>query len=748
MFLSTVSIRRPVAMCSLIIALSLLGINAYRKMGLEYLPQIDMPYITIVTVYPGGSPSEIETDIAKRIEDVVVSIDGLKHVTSACMENLCQTLLEFHLNVDVDVAANDVREKLDLIVNDFPSGTEKPKVLKFNINAKPIINLALTGDVPIDELFDFADNRLRDRITTLEGVADVQLIGGAKREVHVLLDREKLAARGLSSIDVVQAIQQEVRTIPSGRVREHGAEYSVKFDADYATVAAIGSLQVAGGDGQRCYLKDIGEVRMSTEELRQKAYIDGRPAIGIQVVKKAEANAEAVVTRVENAMAELQQALPGGMELVWVTDDGAFIRSTVDSTISNIWQGVALTALILFLFLYSFRTTIIVAITMPLTIIIGLFFMYYMGYTLNTVTLISIGLSIGILVTNSIVVLESIVKRMEIVEDPWAASLLGAREIGVAVLASAGTNVVVLFPIAMMGTQIGLFLRPFSLTMVVMTVVSLFISFTLTPIMCAVMLKKRVRRAGSILAFIERHWNRGFDHVAAGFAAVLRFFEKRRWAAALFLVLLAIGFLQSLEIASIVGFTFITDPDRAEMFVKLEYPTRYDLSRTVERVTKVEDQLRTLPEIRHIFTTIGKVEGMMGRTSEGVYLAQILLRLSEKTERRATLDELMEQARTLLADYPECVVTVGRPSGIGGQSTPIELEFYGDDFGELDRLALDSQRFAGEIWGLTDPDTTVRIGKPELRVRPHRAVLADLGVPATGLRMALRPNLEGLDAGS
>ena len=219
MFLSNASIKRPIAMSCLIIGLTILGVNSYRKMGLELMPKVDVPYITIATVYPGATPEQIETDVAKRIEDQVVTIDGLKHVSSACMENVCQTLMEFNIGVDVDIAATDVREKLDLIKADFPEDVEDPKILKFDINAQPIANLALTGEVALDELYDFADNTLRDSITVISGVADVELIGGAKREVHVVIDRDKLAAKGLSSNNVVEAIQYGVRTIPSGRIQ-------------------------------------------------------------------------------------------------------------------------------------------------------------------------------------------------------------------------------------------------------------------------------------------------------------------------------------------------------------------------------------------------------------------------------------------------------------------------------------------------------------------------------------------------
>ncbi len=325
----------------------------------------------------------------------------------------------------------------------------------------------------------------------IRGVADVQLIGGAEREVHVELDRQRLAGRSLSSMHVVQAIQQAVRTIPSGRVRDRGTEYAVKFDADYDSVTALADLEIANDQGRRCHIRDIGQVRMATDELRQVATIDGQPCIAIKVVKKADANAVRVANAVREAMGKLNAELPGGMELIWVDDDGRFIEASNQSAWINVLQGILLTAGILFLFLYNLRSLFVVAVTMPLTIVIGLFFMQLVGYTLNTSTLIAIGMSVGILVTNSIVVLEAIVKRLDATGDPREASRLGAKEAFVAVLASAGTNVVVLFPLATMNSKVGMFIGPLAMTMFIMTVVSLFVSFTLTPLLCALILKPR-----------------------------------------------------------------------------------------------------------------------------------------------------------------------------------------------------------------------------------------------------------------
>ena len=748
MTLSDVSIRRPIAVGCLIIALTLLGLNSFRKMGLENLPKMDVPIITIVTQYPGASPEEIETDIAKRIEDAVVSIDGLKHVNSSCMENVCQTTLEFNMDVDVDIAATDVREKIDMILDDFPDDVEDPQIQKFDVNAQPIITLALTGDAPLDELYDYADNELKDRITTISGVAEVELIGGAEREVRVLADREKLQARGLTTLDIYNAIQNGVRTIPSGRVQDKGTEYSVKFDADFATAAEIGQLEIANESGQRCRIADVARTEMATDELRRLATLDGQMCVTIRVVKKADANAVSVTNTVKKAMANLQKNLPGGMELVWVTDDGRFIEATVQSAWSDVFLGIVLTAAILFVFLYNFRTLLVLVVTMPLTIVIGLWFMQMVGYTLNSATLIAIGMSVGILVANSIVVLEGIVKRLDQGKTPREAASLGAKETFIAVLASAGTNTVVLFPLAIMESKVGMFIGPLAMTMVIMTLVSLFISFTLTPMLCSLLLCPTEKRKGTLLGWVEAGWNRGLAWVIRRYQGILGFLERHRWAAVLVVVGCGAMLFQSMGLVKDIGFSLVQESDRGEVYVKLEYPTRYDLAMTNRRLQEVQKRLADLPELRHSLATVGKVEGIVGKSSEGVYLAQLILKFSERNERSITLDELMDRIRQRLGDYPEAVVTINKPGAIGGQSSPVEMEIAGQSLETLDRLAIRTQKFADEIPGLTDVDTTVRPGKPEIRIRPNRPVLSDRNIPAVNIGMALRGNLEGLTAGT
>ena len=740
------SVKRWVAIICLMIAITLLGLNAYRKLPLEELPRTDMPYVTVVTIYPGASPEEIETDCAKRIEDATGSLDGLKSITSSCLDNVCQTLLEFEVGTSVDAAANDIREKIDTILNDFPEGVEKPIVLKYDINAQPIINLAIAGSRPIDELYDYADNDFKDSIAGIKGVAEVKLTGGAQREVHVLLDRDKLAARGLSSLDVVAAIKKEVKMIPAGRIKDQGAEYTIKFDADYKNLKDLETLEIANKNGQRCTIRDVGQVLMGTEERRQAATIDKRQCIAVQIVKKSDANAVKVVNLVKEQIEEIKKNLPGGIEIIWVSDTGKFIQASVDNAVSNIWQGILLTAVLMFFFLYNIKSTLTVAITMPLTVIAGVLVMSMLDYSINIATLLAIGLSIGILVTNSIVVLENIVSKVNAGQSSTDAAINGTTEIVVAVLASAGTNIVVLFPVSLMKGQIGQFFIPFALTMVGVTVVSLFISFTLTPGIAGQIITKDENKSG-ILNKLESLWNKCFGKFTDLCVWVVRKVVESRFLSLVSIVVSILLLVHALTLVKAIGFSFLPISDRGEMVIKLEYPSTFSLKQTVEKTSQIESLLDGIPELKHRLTNIGKIEGAVGQTSEGVYLAQITCKFLDKTERQKNILELQKEINSRLKGIPDVIISTSLPDQ-GGSGAQIRMVIRGNDFNVLNKRGEQLVARAKQVDWIMDVDSSVRPGKNELVVTPKRAVLSDVKVPATTLGLGLRTNIEGTKSGT
>ena len=756
MFLATAATKRPVATSALLIALVLLGLNSWRKLSLENLPAVDAPYVTITTVWPGASPEDIEKDVARRIEDAVSGVEGLKHTYSTCIENAGNTMVEFVMGTSVDVAAQDVREKIDAIVGDLPAGCERPAIAKLDLNASAIATVFLSGDLAPDDLWWLADNAIRDRFASVKGVADVKVIGGEEREVWVELDRDALAAAGLTAAEVAQAVGRGILSVPGGRIRESGTELAVRFDAEYRSVEDIGALQVAGADGARRYLRDLGRVRLATEEPRQRAFLDGAPGVAVKVVKKSDGNTVETVRLLEERFAEIQRELPPGVEMRWLQDDAEIVRANVDNTLSDIGSSVLLCAVILFAFLVNLRSTFVVAVTMPVTIVISLFFMQLCGLTLNLATLLALGLSAGILVSNSIVVLESIVRRLSLAgaaaclpEARWTAAREGAAAQTVAILASAGTNVVVMLPIAMMSSLVGKFFVPFATTTLIVNLASIFVSFTLTPMLCALAMKPESEQTGR-LARWGRAWDATLARWGLSYGAWLRRTGSRRGARLFAVLAFAAMLLLSLRFGTKgLGFLLIENDDWGRAFIRLEFPDYYDLARTQEATLAIARRIREDPDAVSVLAMPGRADAIAGQAGEGVYLAQIEVVYKPAAERPGRgIDAILENLRAELRAVPDLIATVSMPSYVQGVSATVQYNLKGPDLDELTARAQRLQALAFSLPGLAQLDTTARDDKPEIRIRPDRAVMADMGLDAAAVGALVRADVDGIEAAS
>ena len=579
------------------------------------------------------------------------------------------------------------------------------------------------------------------------------MIGGEEREVWVELDRDALAAAGLTAAQVAGTVGRGVLSVPGGRIRESGTELAVRFDAEYRSVEEMGSLQVAGADGARRHLRDLGTVRLATEEPRQRSFLDGEPGIAIKVVKKSEGNTVETVRLLRERFEAVRRELPPGVELRWLQDDAEIVQANVDNTMADIGSSVLLCAGILFAFLLNLRSTFVVAATMPVTIVISLFFMQLAGLTLNLSTLLAMGLSAGILVSNSIVVLESIVRRLatageaaRLPEARWAAAREGASAQTVAILASAGTNVVVMLPIAMMSSVVGRFFVPFAATTLIVNAASIFISFTLTPMLCALLMRPESEQTGRFARW-GRAWERALGRAGSAYAAWLRRLGARRGAAAAVLVAAAVAVVLAVRAgAGGLGFTLLENDDWARAFIRLEFPDYYDLARTQERTLAIARRIGNDPDAASVLATPGRADAIAGQASEGVYLAQIEVVYKPAAERPGRpIDAILEELRASLRAEPDLIATVSMPSYVA-MSASIQYHLAGPDLDELVRRARILQARASELPGLAQIDTTARDDKPEVRVRPDRPVMADMGLDAAAVGALLRAGVDGIEA--
>ena len=750
MILTDISLKRPIAMTVVLLALGLFGFLSFRNIGVDLLPQVDVPYVTVVVVYPGASPEEIETSVARKIEDAVSQVDGLKHVTATCANNFCQVMLEFHLDRDVDVVATDVREKIDLIRNDLPSGAEAPKVMKYDVNAQAVVTLALTGGgYSVDELYDYADDRIADRFSSLPGVASVELIGGEEREVVVEIDRDKLVGKGLTVAEVVGKVGRGNLKIPVGEIDEGRRSFNIMFDAEAKVPSGLGDIELGSVRGQRVYLRDVATFSFGTKKHESLGYLNGHPAIVMKITKKGEANATAVVDLVRKACDGLENALPQGMVLHWVRDDGDYVKATVRGGFDSIWQGILLTGVILILFLADWRTALAAFVSIPVTMVIALIGFALFDYSFNLVTMSAIGISTGILVANSIVVLENVAAYMQKNREVKGKKAIAesTAQIAVAVCASALTNIVVFLPLATMKTLIGRVFVPFAIVVTAATFASLFVSFTLTPILAA-LFGESGEKINRLLARLLTPWNVFYRWCEDAYLATLKPVLAHPWITMILILAVTVASfrlaLPGLQV------DFIPKMDKGELTVRLEYPADSSLEASAETTLRLAESIRELkdsegePLARDMAITVGKTQGILGQVSQGTYLAEITVVMKPMDQRRDSAILLAEKIRDVCREQTDVSWSVLMPSIIGGSGQSAKLRILGDDLDVLNQVGLECVREIKGDKASMDVEHSIRSGRPEIRIHPERAVINDLGVSPQNLGLTLRGAITGL----
>ncbi|MDD6337612.1 MAG: efflux RND transporter permease subunit [Lentisphaeria bacterium] len=747
MTLSQFSIRRKIAMTCIILMLAILGVFAYSKIGIDLLPKFDVPYVQVTAIYPGASPEEIEVDVARRIEDAIASLEGLKHITTVCMENAAALTLEFELGTDVDVMIHQVREKINTIMDDFPDAVETPQLSKININAIPVVTLYLTGTRTLDEMYDYVDDKLSDVFSSIPGVGEVRIHGGNEVQLHIILNREKMAAANLTVAEVLQKVARNNVKLPVGRVREGGREISLTYNAEFQDPEDIKALEVGNLTGKRLYLGDIADVQLISKEIRQEGYFGGELGVCIEIVKRSDANAVKVIDAIRAKYDSLttKGGLPGGMHLEWFKDTGSFIRASVADSWQSVILGIALTAILLFLFLHEVRPTLIISVTMPVSVVITFAAMDLMHYTFDMMTLVAIGCSAGILVANSVVVIENIIKKQHEGLSPADAASRGTDEVLVAVAASALTNVVVFVPVALMKSVVGLLIAPFAGVMVIATVVSLFVSFTLTPLLSSVLLRDSKGPMAWQKALFWL-WDKVYDLITAAYGHTLDVI-RRHSGVVIILILVGCALILRAVLPG-VSMSFVPENDKGEISITLEYPANYDLAETRARTFEIIRDVNALPWVVKTGTTIGYRNVMLGQVPEGVNLAEITIMGLQKSQ-RAPIEDLVAQIHELLDTKYENLlysITIPRATGVSG----VEMTAFisGDDFDKLEEYAKRGAAILRESGMAEDIDTSVRTRKPKIVLKPNRTVIKDLGIDAATLGTSLVGYYEGVESGT
>lgn len=735
--LSGLAIRRPVFTTMIMLGLVVLGIFGYRGLAIDQFPDVDIPVVTVQTVYPGASAESIEREVSRRMEEAFNPVEGVDRITSVSLEGVSQVVVEFDLGRDVDVAAQDIRTKIETIRRDLPEDIEPPTVQKLDPSAQPIISLALSSDsMPLVDLTTFADEDLRRALESVSGVGEVRLAGGLEREIRVNLLPGQLQALGVTVSEVMSALQRQNLEVPAGRVQSGSNERIVRVTGRITDAAQFADVIVADRGGQFVRLRDVARVEVGNEEERSLALLNGKRAVAIDLVKVSGANTVAVAEEVRAAVEKLRVTLPSVVELGVIRDNSIQIQQSVDSVIHELLIGAFLTIVIVMLFLNDWKATAITALALPVSVISSFILMSALGFTLNMLTLMALSLSIGILIDDAIVVVENIVRHREMGRDHFTAARTGTSEIVLAVMATTLAIVAVFAPVAFMKGIVGRFFFQFGLTVAWAVLVSLFVSFTLTPMLSAWWGVNPHGGAGhgNALTRLIARFNTWFDAQAGRYRGVIGWALGHRKST---MALAAASLVAAFALVPFIGGGFMPDTDNSEFVVQFETPEGQSLSYTRAKADQAVAALRALPEVAYTYTTVGA--GATGSVTAG----EIYVKLSKAAERDRSQQEVMVAARESLGSLFGVRTSVLVGGGIGGAVAPLAIEIRGPETAELQRLATSAMAEIAKIPGVVDVQSSLGDPKPEYRVSIDREVANRVGVDVGGASATIRPLMAG-----
>jgi hydrophobic/amphiphilic exporter-1 (mainly G- bacteria), HAE1 family len=735
--LAEVSIRRPVFAIMLIASLVVFGLVSYPRIGVDLFPNVEFPFVTVTVTYPGADPASMESKVADPLEDALNTMSGIKVLKSVSLESVAQVLIQFELEVNVDTAVQDVRDRVSGALNKLPTGIDPPVVQKFDVGAAPVMSVALSGNLPVRELTRLAEDVVKVRVQRITGVGAVDLVGGREREIHVLVDPARLAGHGLTVQDLSNALQAQNLELPAGRIEEGQREYAVKTKGEVRSTQEIADILVTGVGGARIRVGDVAAVEDGTEEARSYSSMNGVSAVALTIRKQSGSNTVEVAHQVHKELDALKPVMEkAGAKISVPTDNAPYIEHSIDDVKFDLWFGAVLAVVVIMFFLHDIRATIISALAIPTSVIATLAFMQVMGFTFNNMTMLALSLSIGILVDDAIVVIENIHRHLEMGKPPLKAAAEATSEIGLAVLATTFCIVAVFLPVAVMKGIIGRFFFQFGLTVSVAVLVSLLVSFTLTPMMSS----RLLRHAGhGKQNFLVRGVEGLLGGVDRGYRALLAGALRHRFITILVALASLVG---SFFLVGQVKSEFTPPEDRAMFSVTVELPTGTSLKTTTEYVEGIAADLRkNAPGANGTFVTIG------GGAQGQVQIGQIQLLLVPRHNRKYTQEQVMQWVRERYADNKTAIITANAISPIGGDSgfkqQPVQFNIRGTDIEALEKASKEMLEELSKVKGLVDLDTSYRGGKPELAFEIDRDRAAELGVPVSSIASTLRALIAG-----
>ena len=743
-WLAEICVKRPVFATMLILSLMTVGAFSYFSLGLDLFPKIDFPTVTVTVINPGASPEEIETEITQKVEEAVNTISGIDELRSSSIEGVSQVFVQFVLEKDVNIAAQEVENRVQSVIPNLPETAEAPTVQKLDTDAAPVLRLVVSGPGSAKDVTQVAKKQIKERIESVSGVGQVTIVGGQERQVNVWIDPDLMRSYNVTAGEVAAAVRVQNLEFPSGRLDEGPVETSLRTLGKVKTVDDFGNIVVANRGGYQVKVNDLGFVEDGAEEARSKSYFNGTPAVTLVVARQSGQNTVAVAKEVKERLDEIQPTLPNGYKITILADNSIFIENALDAIEEHLVVGGILAAVVVFLFLWSVRSTFIAAIAIPTSIVSTFALIYAMGYTLNSITMLALTLMVGIVIDDAIVVLENIYRFVEEKGmHPFQAAIEGTREIGLAVLATTLSLLAVFVPIGFMQGIVGRFMSSFGLTASFAVAVSLLVSFTLTPMLAARMLKRKQEADEHISVAPEKeeelrptkHSSKDsffYSKIDGAYTAMLRFSMAHRWV---IVTLCIVVFLTTVPLFMFVGKNFLPVDDQSQFEVSIRAPEGYSLDASGQVFERIAADIRTLPGVTDTLVTIGG--GQIPVVNNGT----IFVKLTDIKNREKSQEELMSDTRDLLAKYPKELRTgvqqVQAFSGGGFRNANVQFLISGPDLKQLEKYSNAILEKMRTIPDAVDIDSTLISGKPEIQLEIDRKKAADLGVRIGDISQAL-----------
>lgn len=747
MSITEVAIKRPLLITVVFVCLILFGFMSYNKLNYNLLPKFDIPIVMVQTVYPGASSEEVENSVTKDIEDAVSAIQGVKSIQSSSREGVSIVLIELQQDQDAEARQLDAERKIKQIIDNLPEDIQEPVVSRFSLDDLPIIQLSASSDLSPVEMYDLMDKKVKPLITNVSGVAQVNLIGGEQREIEVRLDNQKMAAYSISPAQVQSLIARSGMSFPAGNIESKNGRYSIRMDAKLTNLHELRHLIIRQNpDGSKIELNEIANIINGKAEVNTISRINGQPGIGVQVIKQTDANTVLVAEGVKERLQEIEAEYKDiDFNYVIASDQSTFTLSAAHGVMFDLGLAVIIVAFVMILFLHSFRSSLFVLIAIPSAMIPTFILMWIFGFSLNLMTLMALSLVVGILVDDSIVVLENIYRHMEMGKHKRIAALEGRNEIGFTALSITLVDVVVFVPLALTSGLIGNILREFSLVIVFSTLMSLFVAFTLTPMLASRWGKIEKLNKGTIWGKVNLAFENVITRIKDVYGKILKWSLHHMLITASIITIIFVSTVIVIPASGLIGATFMSQTDRGELSFQIDLPPEYTISQTNQVVGEIEKMIMRNPDVEKVFSKVGTQTGQAAsNAASNSNIAELTITLVDKAHRDYTTNEYGQKMRDTITAIPGLKLIVS-PVGMMGNDVPIQAVVKGTNLDSVKAGANQLMKIIQSIPGTDFVRFSTKSPKKDVSIQIDRDKASLYGLSVAQIGGAVQLAFQGND---